>query len=204
MSKAMKWGVGVVVGLIGLGALAFVPSTMHIERSLHMQASPEAVYAQVVDVELAQGWSPWAAADPSMEISYGDAKQGVGASYSWTSDEQGSGTLTIIEAEPFRSIRNDLDFGEQGGGVGTWRFESDGEGTNTTWMMDGEGPLLFTLVADRLVGPMFEDGLARLKTQAEQWTPPEPEPAKEAAVQEAPDEQNAQDEAESGEAPPAP
>jgi len=112
-----------------------------------------------------------------MEVTIGTPVQGVGANYSWTSDEQGSGNLTIASATEFSRITNTLDFEGAQGGTATWDLQPEGEGTLATWSMDGGGPLLFTVVADRFIGPMFEDGLSRLKDQAEAWEPPsEPDP----------------------------
>jgi hypothetical protein len=202
MSKGVKVGGSIVaVMVVGMGVLVGLPNTMHIERTLVIDAPAAVVYAQVIDVEKAQGWSPWKAADDSMQIAMGDITEGIGASYAWTSQGQGGGELTVAKAVEFTSIENTLDFQDNGGGVGGWTFAEAGGVTTTTWTMDGEAPGLFgglfALMADSMVGPMFEDGLQRLKAQAE--AVPKPKPVVAPEVEEGADGEPSEAEAAEGE-----
>ncbi len=165
-------GIGAVLSLVAFaGAVLLLPKQATIERSIEIAAPSAVVYAQVADLEASQAWSPWAAADPTLEVTFGATKKGPGASYSWTGDDSGSGTLTIREATAPTSVVTDMDFGEQGGGTATWTFAETDGGTTATWTLqtEGTGPFagLFAAFADRMIGPSFEDGLNRLKTQAE-------------------------------------
>lgn len=169
MNNAVKLGGGVLVGVLALAAVGMVPSTMYIERSIEIEAAPEAVYAQIIHVERAQGWSPWKAADPTLTVTLGDTLEGVGASYSWTSQDSGDGTLTVEQAEPYTRIQNAVVFDGRGGGTAVWQLQPEGNRTLATWSMTGDAPLVVALVADRLMGPTFEDGLVRIKAQAEAW-----------------------------------
>ena len=180
MNKGMKVGGSLVaVMVMGIGILMGLPKQMHVERTLVINAPAKLVYAQVINVEKAQGWSPWTAADDSMVVTIGDKTEGVGASYSWTSKDEVGGELTVAKAVEFSQIVTTMDFKDNGGGKGTWDFVEAGGLTTATWSMDAEAPGLFgglfALMADGMVGPMFEDGLNRLKEQAE--AVPEPVPA---------------------------
>ena len=67
---------------------------------------------------------------------------------------------------------NELDFMENGKGKGYWTFEATQAGTIATWRMEGDAgsdPVgrWFGFFIDGFVGPMFEDGLARLKKVSE-------------------------------------
>lgn len=178
--------IGAIIALL-LIIPAFMPSSVQVERSIEIEAPVELVFDQVVDLKKNFNWSPWAEKDTAMEVTWGETTSGIGASYSWTgNDEVGSGTMTIAEVQENAFIRNDLDFGDMGKGTGTWKFESvtaEGEENGTpvtkvTWGMDSElewpigrylGPMM-----DGWVGPDFEKGLANLKEVAES-IPVEPE-----------------------------
>lgn len=173
MHKAVKGA------LITLGALALLvvgggllmPREYAVERSLVVEAEPEAVYALVADLEANQVWSPWKHKDPSIDVTYGDKKVGPGASYSWTSEDSGIGSLTIAEAIPNQSLTTALDF-DGTLATGHWSFEPAEGGTKVTWGISGDNgfnPIArwFGLAMDSLVGADFELGLERLAATAE-------------------------------------
>ena len=66
----------------------------------------------------------------------------------------------------------DMSF-DQGAYVSTGaiRYAPEGDGTRVTWTMDGEAggwfQRYFVAMMDRMVGPMFERGLEKLKAAAE-------------------------------------
>ena len=103
-----------------------------------------------------------------MKLTYAETSSGAGASYSWTSENSGEGTLITKAVEPLKRIENELDFGEMGTATGFWVFQTEGDGkTRVTWGLFGEqkGPVgaYFALLMDRMVGPDFEQGLANSK-----------------------------------------
>ncbi len=159
----------ILVAFLGIAAL--LPAEYTVTRSQRIEAPPAIVFAQVNDVKLWEGWSPWAAMDPSMQTTYGATHIGQGASYSWTGDKVGNGQLTITSSSMADRIETHVTFDGQGEGNGEWTFVPDAGGTVATWTMRGSlpwptaryiGPLM-----DRMLGPQFEDGLRRLQTQAE-------------------------------------
>ncbi len=175
MNSSTKQALTAFVAIVLIGAAALLttvlPKQAVIQRSVVIIAPPQLVYEQVVDLEAYQAWSPFAAADRTMEVTYGAKKSGVGASYSWTGDKSGAGSLTVVEATRPTRIVNTLEFGEMGGGRAVWTFEPDGRDTRATWTVtttsDGMFAGVFALLADSMIGPTFEDGLDRLKTVAE-------------------------------------
>jgi hypothetical protein len=153
--------------------MVFLPRFVPVERKLVINTSPETVYPHLVNLEEWQKWNPWGAKDPGMKISYGDKKEGEGASYSWMSESQGSGTMTITKAvEPSR-METELDFGDQGKAKAYFELKSVGENqTEVVWHIDadmGNSPVgrVFGTMMDGMIGPDFEDGLSRLKKLAE-------------------------------------
>lgn len=170
--KKILIGVGAVVGLFV--AVGFVlPSSYETSRSVEIDAPPEVVFELVNHLPSNERWSPWKEADPTIEETYSEAKSGVGAYYTWTSEKMGEGRLEIKVSEPHTRIENALNFGQQLPATGTWSFEAVGDAkTKVTWGISGENGMnpinrWFGLVMDSLVGADFERGLGNLKRVAE-------------------------------------
>jgi carbon monoxide dehydrogenase subunit G len=166
----------IAIGIIAFSVLvfgigAFLSKDFHVERSIEIDAPPEKVFAHVNSLKKWGAWSPWLARDPSIQNTYSGPDEGVGASVSWTSEGSGSGSQTIVASEPPSRIETQLDFGEMGQPTADWRFEPNGSGTTVTWGMTGSatGPLggYFASMMDGMLGPDYEDGLARLKKVVE-------------------------------------
>ncbi|MGD2034544.1 MAG: SRPBCC family protein, partial [Bacteroidales bacterium] len=121
----------------------FLPKETYIESHTGIAAPVEIVYDQVNDFRNWENWSPWFEADPSMTITYGDRVSGTGASFSWSSDEMGSGNQVIRSAEPGRSIFTNIDFGNQGDADGIWKFQSKGSRTEVIWAFENNDPDYF-------------------------------------------------------------
>ena len=144
-------------------------------RTTSIAADPARVHALVDDFHQWTAWSPWEDVDPGLRRTYSGPGSGVGAHYAWAGNRkagQGSMEITASTAEridielsflkPFKATNHvDLTFTPSAGG------------TEVVWRMTGSHQGLATLVfrfmsMDRMVGPDFEKGLARLKTVAEQ------------------------------------
>lgn len=151
------------------------PSTYTVERSTTIAAPPAVVYEQIADFRRWTGWSPWEGLDPAMTRTYSGANSGTGAVYAWSGNRKaGAGRMEIRRAtvpslvdvdlafeKPFRS-RNDTVF----------TIRPEGTGSRVTWSMTGPmslGTRVMSLLKpmDKLIGPDFEKGLARLKMSAE-------------------------------------
>ena len=173
--------IGAVIAIV-LIVLALLPSNIRVERSVTINAPVDLVFDQVSDFEKNWNWSPWIEKDPNMAITYGEIRSGMGASYSWTgNDEVGNGSLETIEWEENRYIKNLLLFEGMDPSMGSWDFESiyredeNGElypdGTEVTWGIDAQlsWPIgrFFGLLMEGMIGPDFEHGLEKLKEVSE-------------------------------------
>jgi len=172
MKALKKIGIGLAVIIVLLLVISFfLPSKIHVERSMVMHASPDTVYGMVADLKKWGQWSPWHKMDPNMVITWGEKTEGVGATYSWKSDngEVGDGTMTISEAVPNERIKLDMYFMEsKDPAYGGWTFEKTSEGVKATNTMDmdaGMNPVMriMGLMMDNMVGKHFEEGLKNLK-----------------------------------------
>lgn len=92
--------VAIVVGF-------FLSNEFRVERSLVMQASPDAVYELVGDLEKWPIWGPWKDADEALKVTLGEQTQGVGASQSWVGTD-GGGRLVFTAADPLEGVTFDL------------------------------------------------------------------------------------------------
>jgi hypothetical protein len=176
MKVLKKIAIGLAVIIVLLLVISFfLPSNIHVERSLEIKASPDTVYGMVADLKKWGQWSPWHKMDPNIVITYGEKTEGLGASYSWTSDHSdvGNGRMVISEAVPGEKIKLEMYFMEsKDPAFGGWIFEKTNEGvkaTNTMDMNAGMNPVMriMGLMMDSMVGEHFEDGLNNLKQIAE-------------------------------------
>ncbi|HSE07534.1 MAG TPA: SRPBCC family protein [Nocardioidaceae bacterium] len=146
-----------------------------VERTATIDAPPERVYAQIADFHNWTNWSPWEDVDPDLQRDYSGAELGTGAVYSWSGNRKaGQGRMVIDDASAPSRVHIDLSFEKP------WKSRNDTlftivpttSGCQVTWSMTGEKTLmtkvlgLFTSM-DKMVGPDFEKGLARLKATTE-------------------------------------
>lgn len=158
-----------------LVATVLAPAHTHVERSAVINASPATVYRYVADFRQFNRWSPWAARDPETKYEFSGPAFGTGSRMSWTSEhpEVGSGSQQVMEADPPRSLKVKLEFGEDmGPAFSSYILEPQDAGTRIVWTFDsdlGLNPLhrLFGLMMDKWVGPDYEQGLANLKQLVE-------------------------------------
>lgn len=158
-----------VLVVLFFGIAMFLPSEVHVERSLVIPASSEVVFDQINDLRNWKNWSPWHQMDPDMKITYEGFLKGEGASYQWESPKVGNGTLTITESLPHRYIGTEMDFMEEGTATAYHRFEPVEGGTQVTWAFEtdmGTNPVdkYIGLMMDSMIGADFEKGLNNLKT----------------------------------------
>ena len=177
MLKLLKW---ILVGIVALALLLFgggllLKPNFSVARQVEVMAPADKLYALVADPREWKRWSVWNQRDPAMQITYSGPASGAGAVWEWKSASEGDGRMSFTAAEPGRRLAYDLffpDFGTTSHGELKLAPSAAG-GTTVVWTMDGDmgaNPLYrwLALFGDRMVGPDFEAGLARLKALAEQ------------------------------------
>jgi uncharacterized protein YndB with AHSA1/START domain len=149
--------------------------TYTVERSATMDAPPTRIYRQIADFHNWTNWSPWEDVDPQLRRTYSGAESGRGAVYSWSGNRKaGQGRMEIVEATEPSKVQIDLVFEKP------WKARSDtlftiepaGDGSRVTWTMTGQKSFMTKVMGvftsmDKMVGPDFEKGLARLKAATE-------------------------------------
>lgn len=174
MKKLLKF-VFVPLATLALAFVAiaiFLPSEYRVERSIVIDAPRDRIHALVGDLQRWPEWMPWQDADPTIQIRRGGRTSGVGAHQSWIGDS-GSGEVTFTASSPESGLEYDISFDDGAfRSVGIIQYQPDGNATLVTWVMAGDvgGDLLgryFAVMMDSMVGPMFADGLEKLKQTAE-------------------------------------
>jgi hypothetical protein len=186
--KIVKWLAIIIVVLVVVFILIgfTLPKNYNVERSVVIRAEPAAIHTLVGELRAWDRWTPWQEADPTIVTTFGETTTGVGASQSWTG-ESGSGELTFTQCSPETGVVYDMSFDEGNYvSIGALDYRVEDGGTEVTWRMAGEmgaNPIsrYFGAMMDAMIGPMFEQGLARLKTEAEALPPMEPVEAEPAA-----------------------
>lgn len=149
--------------------------TYTVERRTTIDAPPSAIYPHVEDLHAWQAWSPWEDLDPDLDRTYTGPDKGVGASYAWSGNRKaGQGSMTITEASPDQAVACDLAFVKPFKSESKMRmtFAPKGDQTEVVWTLTGPQTLMTKIMGiftsmDKMIGPDFEKGLARLKATAE-------------------------------------
>lgn len=171
----------VLLGLIFLIVLIsfFLPSTYHVQRSTTIQTNASVPYSLVKDYREWDKWSPWHELDTAMKKTYSETSGEEGSWYTWDSEnsQAGKGKITLVKLIPDQYIENAMEFDGMGVSTASYKFEPEGDGVKVTWSLDCEGKGMpwylivpskyFNMMMDRMVGPDFEKGLAKLKTLSE-------------------------------------
>ena len=172
--KALK-----IIGIVLVSLLAIVvvvgflqPAAYHAEATIISKADPSTLYNHVNDITKRTQWSPWESMDTSMHVALGEVTEGVGASYSWESENSGTGRLEYIECVPNERVRAELYFQESGEpSIGMFIFIAVEDGTRVTWTLDGDAgsnPFLRLQFAamQGFLEQIFLTGLTRLDSMA--------------------------------------
>jgi effector-binding domain-containing protein/uncharacterized membrane protein len=166
--------------MLGIGSLAllllaigiFLPSQVHIERHILIDAPAATVFALVNDFHQAGKWSPWQESDPNARYQYSGPIRGVGATISWDGNIVGQGSQRIVESVPYRRVVSELDLGGDDDARSTFKLQTAAQGTDVSWSFDAAFGMnivarFFGLMYDNIIGDDYEAGLKNLKIMAE-------------------------------------
>lgn len=168
--KVLLYILGGLAALVVLlvGVAFFFPREYRVERSIVINARPEAVRAQLADLRAWKNWGVWWERDPGIKVTYSDRQLELGSWSAWESKSEGNGKATLTELTPTRVVYA-LEFPDMGmKSTGSFELASEGTGVRVVWADAGDlgnNPLnrWFGLFLDKMIGPDFEAGLAKLK-----------------------------------------
>ncbi|WGK63755.1 SRPBCC family protein [Croceiramulus getboli] len=171
--KILKYLFFLILLVVIAGTLYFAAQdgTYEISQTKQIQAPRAVVFNTVNELKSWQHWGPWQEEDPSMQFQYPNLTQGVGASYSWTGEMDGSMSTTALV--PNESITQELVLQTPGGERKPqveWTFQQmEPGGTEVQWSISGEHTLMdkayyaFSgMDFDAQMNEMFTKGLTNL------------------------------------------
>jgi uncharacterized protein YndB with AHSA1/START domain len=169
--------IAIIIALLIAAVLIYAatkPDSFRIERSTTIKASPEKISAYLTDFKQWAAWSPWEEKDPSMKRTFSGAANGKGAVYGWEGNKNvGTGRMEVLDVQPQKVIIK-LDFLAPFEAHNTTEYvlEPQGDSTKLTWAMFGPSNYMSKVMTtfmsmEKMVGPDFEAGLAKLKAAAE-------------------------------------
>ncbi len=168
--------IGVVLALVALVIAGgyLLPSNVHVERAILVNAPPEQVYALISDFNAWDAWSPWAKLDPNAEMTVSGS--GMGQTMSWDSEnpQVGHGIQSIVAMDAPSLFKTHLEMGDMGRADAAFTLQPEADQTRVVWSLDTdmrEGvPVLkqpintyFGFLMDSMLGNDYETGLRNLK-----------------------------------------
>ncbi len=128
----------IILGTIILGALAWaitLPSNIHIERNVEIQAPVETVFKQVNNFHNWKNWAPYQ--DSTLFTKFEGPHKGLGSKILWTDKKEGRGENKIIESIPNSKVVTVLTFNKDNKAQSTFSFHKiDNDKCNVIWSMD--------------------------------------------------------------------
>ena len=157
----------IILGLVG-------PKHSHIERDTVIAAPAAVVWDHVNTLRKEDEWSPFREQEPDMKVTFEGTDGEVGSKSMWEGAKVGKGMQTIAAVDPGKRTEVDLHFIEpfEGKAKGTIALEPNGDSTKVTWAYDGENGFVARIMCvfkdmDAMMGPVFANGLAKLKDISE-------------------------------------
>lgn len=178
--------------ILGLGALVLIlagvalglPAHVTVSRSVVINAPEHVIYPYLNDLRSFPKWSPWAARDPNMKVTFSGPPQGAGAKIDWASEEPsvGTGSMEIVKGNPPHSMDIAADYNGVAG-TSTYTLEPSGAGSKVTWSFGydtGSSPLKRwkALMLDGFIGAEYAVGLDKLR----HWIEAERKPIQQPSV----------------------
>ncbi|BCX48268.1 ligand-binding SRPBCC domain-containing protein [Haloferula helveola] len=144
-----------------------------VSRSIHIEAFPDAVFADVRNFRKWPDWSPWLICDPHAKLTYADD----GKRYDWEGPVCGSGIMRITGESEGSSIDYALTFLSPWKSENTvgFRFAEKDGGTEVTWTMTGSLPWFMFWMKSMMsgyIGADYDRGLRMLKDRIETGSVP--------------------------------
>lgn len=168
----MTWFLG-IFGLFLFTALSYLliqPKRYSVKRCITIEQPVDIVFNKIRDLPSWKDWSPWVLHEPNTQLTYSEAPNEVGGSYSWQGEMIGSGSLTHVAFSAPSQIQQKIEFIKpfQSTADISWDLTAKEHGCEICWSMQGQLPFLFRFLNKKMtsmIGNDFELGLALLNGQ---------------------------------------
>jgi hypothetical protein len=180
----MSTGKKVALGALGVFVLAIVvvlvlaagkPDTIHVERTVVIEATPAQVFPYANDLTKYVQWMPWSELDPNQTTEFSDPPAGTGAWYTWSGNSDvGSGRMGVLLSSP-EIVMYQVNFIEPFESTATSTLSMKPVGADhaeVTWAFDqdadfGTKVMCVFMDFDSMLGGDFEKGLGKMKKLVE-------------------------------------
>ncbi|MFY0253104.1 GyrI-like domain-containing protein [Chitinophaga sp. 30R24] len=169
--KTLAWIIGIIL-FIALALIFFVPTHIHVERTVEIEAPVAIVWNDIVKFQKFNEWSPWKEMDSTAKFTISGDDGSLGATDSWKGSKIGEGKLQHLALEPFKSVIQKLTFitpFPAESDVYFHLFEDAGK-TRVVWGFDmyyKRPQNVMTLFMKGAMQSDFDQGLSNLKSMAE-------------------------------------
>ncbi|NRA61387.1 MAG: SRPBCC family protein [Psychrobium sp.] len=150
----------------------FLPQNYQVDRTIIINSSLSDVHKLTNDLTQWPRWSPWSELEPSVEVTIGNVKQGVGANQAWT-DDSGGGHLLFIASSENKNITYNIWFSDsENPALASISYKQlTANKIQVDWHIEGDIKIpvigfYLALMMDMFIGPAFELGLDNLKIEA--------------------------------------
>lgn len=177
--KIVLWLVIIIAVLVIIAFL--LPRQYKVERSITIGADRALVYDLTCNMKKWDLWAPWNKnVDTTALFELSGNPCEVGTIWKWNGEILGNGELIVIEAVPGEYFGYDLIFDEgKYQSKGGFNYAEVNDSVLVIWTDEGDlgfNPLnrYMGLFMDKMMGPDFDKGLAKLKIVAEErhgWPP---------------------------------
>lgn len=110
----------------------FLPSKMHIKKSIEINAPTSYVFEEINNFSLWSSWSPFQEKDPLMNIKFEGPARGNGAHIKWKSSE-GNGTINWTEVTNEIILKGDFNYEGISKSDIVFEFEKTPQGCIVSW-----------------------------------------------------------------------
>lgn len=131
-------GILILIIVLFLVIIYFLPSSIHIEKSMILKARSEVVYDQLNHPNAWQKWASWIKVDPMISLTYHGPESSEGAAMEWNSKvpEVETGNIIIRSSQPPTRVHATIDFSNMSSSENTFVLANTGNGTGITWTLD--------------------------------------------------------------------
>lgn len=171
--RILIWLVAIIAALIIIAFL--LPKNYKVEKSINIKSNNQVIYGLVANLGKWDLWEPWSKEmDPTVTYELFGTDGQVGTTRKWNGKKLGDGEMKITAMVPGQSVNYDLSF-MQGKikSQSAMILESQGDSCKVSWSVEGNlgyNPIMrySGLFMNKMMGPDFEKGLAKLKKVSEE------------------------------------
>ena len=169
--KTLAWIIGSIL-FIALALIFFAPTTMHVERTVEINAPASIVWNDIIRFEKFNEWNTWKQMDSTARFTITGDDGSIGATDSWKGSKIGEGKLQHLSMDTYKSVTQKLTFltpFPSESDVFFNLFEAAGK-TKVIWGFDTRYKRPQNVMSLFMKGALetdFDQGLSNLKSMAE-------------------------------------